>query len=126
MGGPQSRIGFDGLAVVSHRILVAVMKLQLMRNARIAFAIVRVDRLDLAYPRVGGAVRDQFDRGMDRHRVHGVVLESDRLVGLSRGLLAIVVSQSQIGQQFMRFCEPGIKLDRLQRVLGSLAIEALG
>ena len=44
---PQARVGLDRLAVVGDRILIAVVQLELMRNARVAFAVIRIDRAHL-------------------------------------------------------------------------------
>ena len=82
--------------------------------------------LDLREPCVGRAVGDQFERGVNRHRIERIALERDGLVGFGRGQFAIVVGERKIGQQLVRFGQLRIELDGFRRILGSLAVEVLG
>ena len=56
MRSPQTRISLDRLAVVSHRVLVAVVQLKLMGDTRIGFAVAGIDGANFREPRVGRVV----------------------------------------------------------------------
>ncbi len=63
------------------------------------------DGANLADPCIGGTIGKQFDGGVDGHGVEGIaIFEYDGLIGFDDGCFMIIVRESDVSHQFMRFC----------------------
>ena len=99
------------------------MQLQLTRDNGVGLAIGGVDLLDPGEPRVGRAIGDQLDGGVNGHGAEGIVLQSDGLVGLCRGGLAIAIGEGKIGHELMRFGQLRIEFQGLRQIYRGLTVE---
>ena len=103
------------------------MQLKLVRDAGVRLTVAGIDGANFGEPRIGRAIGEQFDGGMNRHGIERVVFERDGLVGFRGGCVAFVVGEREVGHQFVRLRPDfGSSSIALASVLGGLAVEAVG
>jgi len=95
-----------------------------MRHHGIRSAIPRIDLRDPLQPAVRGTIGQQRRGCLDGHRIERIRGEAQRCTGLLGGLLHIRVFQRQIGQQFVRFYQVRIELQRLTQIDRRFVVEA--